>query len=354
VVFLFVLTGGLLAFAWRLALDPPQQMTEKFSRNDTPKVAPVQVPELLPEPKRVIDDAPPTPKPMPITEVAPPPKRVRSPQQRLAVPPGWFTSYREAREMARERDVPLCVVFFCPEMAPVIDDEFLDNQDVEFDLLQKRFVCVRLGAMRDIDPDLIPFDFDLTWWVVFLDGNDSIYSRFAGSTLTSLKHTMKLVIENHRQRSPISYRASTPSKKARLLIPNSGCVRCHEVAEAQFQQARRKGPLGPQSLYPYPPPEVLGFTMNPDAGNVIAQVAVGSRAHTEGLRAGQVLLTVDKTKILAEGDLRHAFHIAPRQGTLTFSFLTETGMRACEVAVGEGWKRSDQSWRRSLAKGPRK
>jgi S1-C subfamily serine protease len=77
-------------------------------------------------------------------------------------------------------------------------------------------------------------------------------------------------------------------------------------------------------------------------------VADSSAAARVGLRAGDQIRTINDFAIASIADVQYALHRAPASGSLTIGWQHEGRTRKGELALTEGWRKTDISWRWSL------
>src|SRR5262245_14450863 len=214
--------------------------------------------------------------------------------------------------------------------------------------------------MREVDLSLFEFDYDLTWMGFFLDGERRILGRYGGRdadspggrvSLRGLRHSMKAALAKHRSgtaprptRKPFTVESFSAAKN----LPENACVRCHEVYDLRRRslQAEKKWSL--DQLWVYPQPENVGLSLDIDEGDRVARVRAGSPAAKAGLRKGDRLGNVNALSISSFADLQYALHVAPRKGSLALSWKRDGKSMKAELALEEGWKKTDLSWRWSL------
>ena len=214
--------------------------------------------------------------------------------------------------------------------------------------------------MNDVNLRLFRFDYDLTWYTFFLSPGERVYGRYGGRdpkscdarlSVAGFKNTMKLVLDEHKRSkaddpppSPVAFRREPFQTNQR------GCVHCHQVWEGQRREARANGTFDEQSLFVYPLPENVGLTLSVDEGNRVTAVAPNTPAAKGGLRAGDILETIHRTKIFSQGDVMAALDGAPPVGTITLTYRRAGRATAVELELPKGWKKTDLSWRPSMVK----
>jgi predicted metalloprotease with PDZ domain len=226
--------------------------------------------------------------------------------------------------------------------------------------LLDQFVCVRVVSMNDVDLSVFRFDYDVTWMGFFMDSSDGVYSRYGGRdagdpdgrlSIDGLKRTMRQVLELHqRQAKPKTTRPHNEVLPSDLFEVKGKCLHCHQVWEGLRKQARKEKRFDPESLFVYPPPENIGLTLDVTKGNEVVAVAAGSSAERAGIRAGDVIQSIQNVKTLSQGDVMWALHNAPVEGTVTLRFVRGEQTKSATLKLPRGWKLTDLSWRPSMKK----
>jgi hypothetical protein len=215
---------------------------------------------------------------------------------------------------------------------------------------------VRIVQMNQVDVGLFQFDYDVTWMGFFLDAQDHILSRYGGRdaksadarlSIAGLKHTMREVLKLPRQVRPAEEHTSLMAQELRASR-GRGCMHCHQVWEGLRKREKDEKRFERDSLYVYPPPEQLGLELDVTVGAKIAKVQPGSAADQAGLRAGDLLVNIDKVSIHAQGDVLWALHNAPATGKLRVERLREGKLEPVAVELANGWRKTDLTWRPSM------
>lgn len=220
-------------------------------------------------------------------------------------------------------------------------------------------MCVKRISMHDVNLNVFDFDYDLTWWAFLIDANERVYSRFGGTgdgnsesrlSVAALKHTMRLVLQEHnRGRNDLPPPPTQVVRPVDLFGQKGKCMHCHHVNE-NFYKREKPRAYELDKLRFLPIPEDIGLTLNMDAGNGVAKVATGSPAEKAGLLPGDILRKVGGIKTLSQGDVMWALKSAPNQGRLPVLFVRKGQDREVVVELPAGWKKPDLSWRRSVSK----
>ncbi len=216
--------------------------------------------------------------------------------------------------------------------------------------------------MRGVNLELFDFDYDLTWMAFFLSSDGRVLGRYGGRgadsaegrvSLAGLRYAMAAALEAHQRGAGTPPRLTKGPRTAEQFpaaarLPQTACIRCHQVYDLRRESLQMAGRWSLDELWVYPPPENVGLTLEVDRGDVVARVAPDSAAARLGLAKGDRLLTVGGRPVASYGDVQHALHKAPAKGRLAVRWRHGGVERAGELALAEGWRKSDVSWRWSL------
>jgi predicted metalloprotease with PDZ domain len=236
--------------------------------------------------------------------------------------------------------------------------------------LAKKFVCVRIQSMNGVNLNQFQYEFDLTWMSFFQDAAGRTYARYGGRedqdaesylTKASLLRLMRQVLALHETNDvqPVSrYEPVAEGERTPEDIPTmnrmmakrkESCIHCHDVKVAQLRHLRDQGRLRKELVFTYPSPRNLGIQLHPDAQNVIQHVAPASAADDAGLRAGDVVESVDGQRILTFADFTRVLELAPAAGMLPIVAKRAGHLERLTLSLPEGWRTSDDpSWRASV------
>jgi serine protease Do len=227
----------------------------------------------------------------------------------------------------------------------------------------KQFVLVRIRRMRGVDLNLFDFDYDLTWMAFFMNADGTVYGRYGGRdaqsadsrvSLAGLRYALETALARHRRTE--THRPPPESKPPRTAeqyiaarrLPERSCIHCHQVYDLRRESLQAAGKWRLDELWVYPLPENIGLTLDIDRGDRIARVAADSTAARAGIQAGDHLLSIDNRSIASFADVQYALHRTPAHGTLTIVWQHDKQTHKRELALAEGWRKTDISWRWSL------
>src|SRR5262249_51372952 len=82
--------------------------------------------------------------------------------------------------------------------------------------------------------------------------------------------------------------------------------------------------------------------------HLVAKVADGSAAARLGLRPGDRVTRVGDVPAVSFADVQYGLHRAPASGTVAVAWLRDGREQTGRLALAEGWRQTDVSWRWSL------
>lgn len=203
------------------------------------------------------------------------------------------------------------------------------------------------------------FDYDLTWFVFFLNADGTIYGRYGGRdpsdaeariSTKGLRYAMDRALETHKAAPQMPALAGKPIQAEDFAAAKKhrGCIHCHNVNEFRRAEAKNAGTWDRASVWVYPLPENVGITLDVDAGDRVKAVSTDSAAAKVGLRVGDQLLKLNGYTIASFGDATYALHKAPVKGTIPVMWLRAGKEHSGMLEVAEGWRKTNLTWRPSM------
>lgn len=202
------------------------------------------------------------------------------------------------------------------------------------------------------------FDYDLTWYVFFLNVDGTIYGRYGGRdpsgaesriSLAGLRYAMDHALVRHKTPPPAPKAESQVlAEKYDAAQSHRGCIHCHNVKEFQRADAKKAGTWDRDSLWVYPLPENVGITLDIDVGNRVNEVTADSPAAKAGLKAGDLVTRIGATDIASFGDATYALHKAPVTGEIPIRWTRDGKEFSAKLTVTAGWRKTNLTWRPSL------
>ena len=237
---------------------------------------------------------------------------------------------------------------------------------------------MRLVKANDLDLTQFQFDYDLTFAVLFMNADHTIYARYGtrSSIEDAEKHmstqglaaTMRGVLDIHKNdgndppdlsgKQALESKFKTPNDFPSLAgqfkseldydgAVTKSCLHCHQIPDAQRKIYRDAGkPIPDRLLFPHPLPRAIGLVLDPDTKATISKVVPGSAAAQAGLKPGDSIVTINGQPILSTADIQWVLHNAPGSGSLDVKTLRGGGTFDRSIQLKKNWRfNSDISWR---------
>lgn len=222
-------------------------------------------------------------------------------------------------------------------------------------------MLVRQPRIEDVNLSLFEFDLDLTFMVFFLNAEEQLYGRYGGrdatdpdsrQSLAGLRYSMQAALQAHREQ--VVPQSLQPQRKPDFIwqYPAAeftvGCVHCHEAKEIMNDELKEQGKWSRDRVWRYPVPDNLGLRLELDRGNIVESVAADSPAAQLGLMPGDVVVEMASLPIHSFGDAQFALDHAPQTGELEVVWQRGNQQLNGQLALPEGWRKSDITWRSSM------
>jgi serine protease Do len=245
----------------------------------------------------------------------------------------------------------------------------LGRGNPELDAAAAPFVAVRVTDLRDVDVANLRFDFDLTFAVLLMHADGTVYHRFGSrdagpadrwSSLATMAQLLRDTLPEHRayDGAPSPPPRAKPMRAIDLPVLQqklaSGqqidCVHCHTVNDAESRDAMLGKRWRRDDAYVFPDPARVGLTLDPLRQAKVTAVAAGSPAAAAGVAAGDELLALGvQPSVRTLGDVQWALHRAPfAANELPVRFRRDGAERTAALVVADGWKccpPEDYAWR---------
>ena len=217
--------------------------------------------------------------------------------------------------------------------------------------------------MRGVNLDVFDFDYDLTWMAFFLGPHEEVYGRYGSRdavspdnqmSLEGLRFAMTAALAAHgrttkeKSRQPIQAARTVDTYPAARRRPANACIHCHQVYDFRREALQAQGKWGLNELWVYPQPENVGVTLDIEMGNRVKAVAASSPAGRAGLRAGDLLKSVNGVNVASIADVQYGLHRAPAEGEIPVTWTRSDRILAARLPLAVGWRKTDISWRWSL------
>lgn len=221
-------------------------------------------------------------------------------------------------------------------------------------------MLLRIANMRGVDLSVFDVDYDLTWNAIFLRPSGEALGRFGGRdaadsqkylTIPALKASMQAALDRYRRDKP----GPAPGKAVlaedypgAAKWPVDSCIHCHHVYELRRDQMQRDKRWSLDQVWVYPEPENIGLSLDPEQGNRVLSVLPDSPAAKAGIAADDVLRSIGAAPIASAADVQYALHQGTKAGELSIAWRTGKDHKKAILQLGEGWRKTDVSWRWSL------
>jgi predicted metalloprotease with PDZ domain len=203
------------------------------------------------------------------------------------------------------------------------------------------------------------FDYDLTWFAFLLNADETIYGRYGGRdasdaearlSMKGLRRALDRALEAHKNSPPAQELAGKQQRAEDFASAQKhrGCIHCHNVNEFARADSRAAGVWDRASAWVYPLPENVGITLDVDAGDLVKSVAPRSAAENAGLKPGDRLATLNGHGVASFADASFSLHKAPAKGEIRVSWLRAGKEMSGTLALTDGWRKTDLSWRPSM------
>lgn len=218
-----------------------------------------------------------------------------------------------------------------------------------------------MDKITGYDLNLFDFDYDLTFYVFFLNADDKVYGRYGGRdaksaedrlSLSGLRFAMQSALDAHR--GPAKPKAAVTQNKPLLAenLPGAkaqkGCIHCHQIWEYRRAQAKTTGAFKRDDLWIYPLPENVGLTLENNQGNKVRAVKPDSPAAKAGLKPGDLVKSIHGVSVFSFGDAQYALHRASAKGPIPVVWQQSGKELTANLEVADGWRKTNVTWRPSM------
>ncbi len=220
-----------------------------------------------------------------------------------------------------------------------------------------------------MDLDLFQFDYEQTWAVFFMNPDKTIYGRYGSessfgnsgtnNSLVGFKKALEGALEIHagypgnkdslagKTGAPAAWKTpellpflqGKPPSKAPYAGKGTGCIHCHAAGGGMVKSLQQTGKPVPAKLQnPYPVPQAVGLTLDPNEKATVSSVAPGSAAEKAGFKAGDRISTLHGQPIVSIADVQWVLHNAPDSGTLAAAVDRKGTAVDVSLALAAGWR----------------
>lgn len=289
-----------------------------------------------------------------------------------------YNDFETARKIAQKHNKPLFITFRCVPChnCKAFDAEVAHGSKEVAELAKREFVSVRLVEMKGVDLSQFQFDYDLNWAAMFINPDGTVYARYgtqsaegpdAYNSIEGLVTTMRKVAEAHKnypnnksgfiakKGKPVAHSnpLELPGLNNRYKYANqtelSNCIHCHNIHDAIHNDLYESGKLTKDKLWKYPLPDNIGIEIDAVYGNKVKGIKEGSPASSAGVKAGDIIHSIQGQSILSIADMQWILHGLSNNSEIINIVLDQDGeSREVELKTTSGWKESDISWRASM------
>jgi len=170
-------------------------------------------------------------------------------------------------------------------------------------------------------------------------------------SLAGLKYAMEKALERNKDKPrPIEHGKPLRAEEYKAARTRRGneCIHCHQVNEFRRADAKAAGTWSRDHLWVYPLPENVGLTLDVDRGDVVKAVVVNSPAAKIGIKAGDVLSTLNGYPAASNADVQYALNKAPKAGTIPIEWRRGTSQMEGKLELAAGWRKTNLTWRASM------
>jgi hypothetical protein len=223
---------------------------------------------------------------------------------------------------------------------------------------------VRVTDMRGVDLSRYRFDFDLTFAVLLMHADGTVYHRYGGRDARDAGHwlseraleaVLRAGLAEHERYS----KSPRPPELATPLcaedIPSFAkrdkgeCIHCHSIHTSLYEEHLGAGGPPRDWIWRHPDPARIGLDLDRHEQRRITRVTPGSIAAVAGLAVGDELASLGTIRVASAADVMFALDAAPAEGgDLAVRFRRAGDEREATLALPTGWKAGtprDFAWR---------
>lgn len=224
--------------------------------------------------------------------------------------------------------------------------------------------------MAGVDLNTYTFDYDLTFAVLLMNADGTIYHRYGGRdgnsamsrmSMSSLIKVMKETLADHAayQKNPSPPKSrpkeaieQMPSMAQKLKKNPKQCFHCHMVYDGRREIAKQKRQWSRDEIYKWPLPDQIGLYLDREDQPLVKGVKAKSAASSAGLKAGDRLLKLNGQHIRTQTDVQWVLENTSSDSVRLSAEIERNGRsRKGHLRLKSGWKKSDPKtvgWRASI------
>jgi hypothetical protein len=196
----------------------------------------------------------------------------------------------KAAAEAKATGKPLLVVVRCVPCPPgkTLDEKVM-QPDKDLEVIEKKFVCVRVIQANNIDLSVFQYDYDMSWSCLFLNADMTVYGRYGTRSAGDRNHADGLLSVAAFARAAeraLALHAAYPANKEQLALKTSPkpeyatprqipglesrpvsasmrqeCIHCHMIKDFALRAKWEQGRLSTRDLYVFPLPASIGLVI---------------------------------------------------------------------------------------------
>ncbi|MCE9533535.1 MAG: PDZ domain-containing protein [Planctomycetes bacterium] len=169
--------------------------------------------------------------------------------------------------------------------------------------------------------------------------------------MRGLRYALEQALEAHRVPPKPAERLNKPFRAEDFAAAKrfkGGCIHCHNVNEFQRADLKSEGKWRREDIWVYPLPENVGLTLDVDVGNLVKSVQADSPAAKVGVKPGDYVKMLNGNPVASFADASYGLHKSPIKGEIPIAWLHEGKEQTAKLVVGEGWRKTNLTWRPSM------
>lgn len=232
---------------------------------------------------------------------------------------------------------------------------------------------------NDLELARFQFDFDVTFGVLFMNADGTIYGRY-GSCAREEMEDKYISLEGFTKAAErtLAIHAKFPRNKMRLAnlqsqrkfeqvtphdfaelqqmpkkadltgIKPRDCIHCHQIHEMQMRGIRAKNePIPDRELFAFPFPETIGLQIDPQDGQLVQGVVTNSAAAQAGIKSEDRIVGIDGAPISSIADIQWALQQIDEQTTIHVVISRQDKSLEVSLELAKGWRREHQISKRA-------
>jgi len=231
-------------------------------------------------------------------------------------------------------------------------------------------VWARIVNMRDIDLNLFTFDYDLTFAILLMHPDGTIYHTYGGRDWTdaqshlsieSLAKVLEASAAFHADYHPNRVPKKSPRTRTIQEFPiwkkriqqgkPPDCFHCHMVHEGQIHERKARKKWRPNDRWYWPDPIQIGLEFDRDDQQRVIAVEAKSAAAKAGLKEADRLTGIGGEYTATFSDVTRVLNGAPAKATtLPIEWTRDGEAKSAKLRLGAKWKEATPlvySWRAS-------